>query len=94
MINTWVKHPQGGFVFKEPMEKCVVVNCCECGLPFRAMGEGNYVTCPYCGAELSFTPPKHNCYSKNDRHQHDPELDNPLYYDEDLEGAPGFYGGD
>ena len=36
------------------MEKCVITNCCECGLPFRALGEGNYVTCPHCGAELSF----------------------------------------
>lgn len=76
------------------MEKCVVVNCCECGLPFRAMEEGQFVTCPYCGAELSFTPVRNNRYLREDRNLYDPELDNPLYYDVDLEGAPGFYGGD
>lgn len=76
------------------MEKCVVVNCCECGLPFRAMGEGQFVTCPYCGAELSFTPVRNNRYLREDRNLYDPELDNPLYYDVDLEGTPGFYGGD
>lgn len=69
------------------------MNCCECGQPSRAMGEGNYVTCPYCGTELSFTPPK-KLYSRLNESQYDPALDNPLYYDEDLEGAPGFYGGD
>ena len=66
------------------MEKCVVVNCCECGLPFRAMGEGQFVTCPYCGAELSFTPVRNNRYLREDRNLYDPELDNPLYYDVDL----------
>ncbi len=76
------------------MEKVVVTNCCECGLPFRAIGEGNFVTCPYCGTELSFTPVRNNQFSKRNESQNDPELDNPLYYDEDLEGAPGFYGGD
>ena len=76
------------------MEKCVVTTCCECGLPFRVMGEGNYVTCPYCGAELSFTPIQNNHFSNRKESQYDPELDNPLYYDEDLEGAPGYYGGD
>lgn len=79
---------------KKSTEKCVVTNCCVCGLPFRAMGEGNFVTCPYCGAELSFTPVWNNRYSQSNEPQYDLELDNPLYYDEDLEGAPGFYGGD
>jgi len=76
------------------MEKCVVTNCCECGLPFRAMGEGQFVTCPYCGAELSFKPIKGTRFSRRNEPQYDPEQDNPLYYDEDLEGAPGFYGGE
>jgi uncharacterized Zn finger protein (UPF0148 family) len=75
-------------------EKCVVTNCCVCGLPFRALGDGNFVACPYCGAELSFTLVKNNRYSQRKEPQYDPELDNPLYYDEDLEGAPGYYGGD
>ncbi len=76
------------------MEKCVVVNCCECGMPFRAMGEGQFVTCPCCGAELSFKPIRNHNSIRSHENQYDPELDNPLYYDEDLEGAPGFYGGD
>lgn len=41
-------------------EKCVIVTCCECGMPFRAMGEGQFVTCPYCGAELSLEPIRNN----------------------------------
>ena len=48
----------------ESMEKCVVVNCCECGMPFRAMGEGQFVTCPYCGAELSFMPVRNSGFSQ------------------------------
>ena len=76
------------------MEKCVVTTCCVCGLSFRALGDGNYVTCPHCGAELSFTPPRNNRCQRRNEFQHVPELDNPLYYDEDLEGAPGFYGED
>lgn len=79
---------------KESIENCVVVNCCECGLPFRAMGVGQFVTCPYCGVELGFKPIRNNGYSRGNVDQYDPELDNELYYDEDLEGAPGFYGGD
>ena len=75
-------------------EKVVVTNCCECGMPFRALGEGNYVTCPHCGAELSFTPIRSNRFSKRNEPQYEPKQDNPLYYDEDMEGAPGFYGGD
>lgn len=75
-------------------EKCVVTNCCVCGLPFRALGGGNFVTCPYCGAELSFTPVRNNRFSKQNEHQCDSGMDDPLYYDEDLEGAPGFYGND
>ena len=63
-------------------------------MPFRAMGEGQFVTCPYCGAELSFKPIKNNGGSIIKNSQYDPEWDNPLYYDDDLEGAPGFYGGD
>lgn len=76
------------------MEEYVLTNCCECGLPFRVVGEGQFVTCPYCGAELSLKPIKNNGYSMHEEPLYDPELDNPLYYDEDLEGAPGFYGGD
>lgn len=76
------------------MDKVVVTNCCECGLPFRAIGNGQYVTCPYCGAELSFKPVRNNRNSKQTAPQYDPELDDPLYYDEDLEGAPGSYGWD
>ena len=26
------------------MEKCVITNCCVCGLSFLALGKGNYVT--------------------------------------------------
>lgn len=76
------------------MEKVVVTNCCECGLPFRAIGDGDFVTCPYCGAELSFKPVRDNRFSKQNEQQYNPEMDNPLYYDEDMEGAPGFYGGE
>ena len=75
-------------------EKVIVVNCCECGLPFRAIGEGNFVTCTHCGTELSFTPPRNNRYSRRSGPQYYPEQDDPLYCDEDMEGAPGFYGGD
>ena len=75
-------------------EKCVVTTCCACGLSFRALGDGNYVTCPHCGAELNFTPPRNDGYSRRYEPQYNIELDNPLYYDDDLEGAPGFYGGD
>jgi predicted amidophosphoribosyltransferase len=53
-------------------EKVVVTNCCECGMPFRALGEGNYVTCPHCGAELSFTPIRSNRFSKRNEPQYDP----------------------
>ena len=76
------------------MEKCVIVNCCDCGLPFRAMGEGQFVTCPYCGVELSFKPVMNNKEFRNSRNHYTPEQDDPLYYDEDLEGAPGYYGGE
>ena len=76
------------------MEKYVLTNCCECGLPFRAVGEGQFVTCPYCGAELSFKPVKNSEYSMPNESPSVSEPANPLYYDEDLEGAPGFYGGD
>lgn len=76
------------------MEKVVVTNCCECGLPFRAIGDGNFVTCPHCGAELSFTPVSNNRFPNRNKTQYASEPDNPLYYDEDLEGAPGFYGGE
>lgn len=76
------------------MEKYVLTNCCECGLPFRAVGDGQFFTCPYCGAELSFKPVRGNNISKRNKSLYAPEQDNPLYYDEDLEGAPGFYGGD
>ena len=75
------------------MEKYVVTNCCECGGSFRVIGDGQYFTCPYCGTELSFKPVR-NGRLANRAYNYNPELDNPLYYDEDLEGAPGFYGGD
>lgn len=74
------------------MQKCAIANCCVCGLSFRSVGEVNDVTCPHCGAELSFTPIK-NCFLQRNEQLFDTELGNPLCYDEDLEGAPGFYGG-
>lgn len=76
------------------MEKYVITNCCECGQPFRAVGEEQFVTCPYCGAELSFKPIKNSDYSMRNESLYDSQPDNPLYYDENLEGAPGFYCGD
>lgn len=76
------------------MGKFVVTECCMCGRSFRVVGEGEVFTCPYCDAELSFnskyaSPDMYGRYGDSE-----PELDEPLYYDEDLEGVPGFYGGD
>ena len=83
-----------------PMER--EIRCCECG--FTAVGRGNEVDCPFCGVTLMIPDEQRNMDDEQHRKfsnyrgqgyrnagASSLETD---YYDEDMQGADGYYGWD
>jgi len=59
-----------------------IIECYRCHGTFTLVGGGSYTTCPYC---------RNRIHIKGRPVYDDLETD---YYDEDMEGAPGYYGGE
>ena len=61
------------------MQREYNTQCPVCNNAFTIVGNGNQVNCPYCSALLTI--------GGSSNHETD-------YYDEDMEGADGYYGFD
>ena len=81
------------------------IRCCECGGTFTAVGRGNEVDCPFCGVTLMIPDERRNMDDEQHRkfsnyrgsggyrNAGGSSLETD-YYDEDMQGADGYYGCD